>query len=372
MRKLIVLMFLFMLTVNSVALAQSVEVVGYGDDKEAATKDAMRAAVEQVVGTFLDSKTLVSQSVVVQDEIYSKAQGFVTNINVLEEGKSGDNYFIRARVDVNTNPDSQLQDRLQMIMLLGDPRIGVVAFKNSTNAYEYGNNNPYDDITEQAVNAKLLSLGFTHVADVSLTSKLRNSALLNSVYNGDSNLPDGNSSYGIDILVLVKSSVDATKITLMKQAGTNVETQLVRGTANVTGKVIEFVTGTIRGTFEAKGQAVDISDVTAQNKALQDVSGNIAQEVERILRGEASRVFNGVQIIISTDDYSKVEQLTKDLKGIYGVQNVYVREYQDGKGIMEVETTLKPHIILKRLREKSRLGLFNEGISDRSMRLIVK
>lgn len=360
-----------MLMVHSVALAQSVEVVGYGDDKGAAKKDAMRAAVEQVVGTFLDSKTLISQSVVVRDEIYSKAQGFVTNINVLEEGKSGDNYFVRARVGVNTNPDSQLQDRLQMIMLLGDPRIGVVAFKNSTNTYEYGNN-PYDDITEQAVNAKLLSLGFTHVADVSLTSKLRNSTLLNSVYNGDNNLPDGNSLYGIDILVLVKSSVDSTKIALMKQDGTNVETQLVRGTANVTGKVIEFTTGIIRGTFDVKGQAVDISDVTAQNKALQDVSSNIAQEVERILRGEASRVFNGVQIIISTDDHGKVEELTNDLKGISGVQNVYMREHQDGKGIIEVETTLKPHIILKRLREKSRLGLFNEGVSDRSMRLIVK
>lgn len=374
MKMWVQILALLMIIVCNFASAKIVEVKGMGDTKETATSDAMRNAVEQVVGTFVDSRTLVNQAVAVEDEIYSKAQGFVTSVDIIDEGRNGEAYYVRARVDVNTNPDSQLQDRMQMIMLLGDPRIGVVVFKNQSNNGngEYGNSaTSYDDITEQAINERLLSLGFNHVADINMVSKLRNSALLNSVYNGDTNLIDAESNYGIDILVLIKSSVDATKISLTKQDGSLVDTQLIRGTADINGKVIIFDTGYIKGSFTAQGQGIDISDATAQNKALRQASEKIAKEVERILRGEAAKVFNGVQIIASTDDYGKVERLAEDLKKISGIQDVHIREHQAGKGIIEVETTLKPHIILRLLREKTELGLFNEGITDKTMNLRV-
>ena len=43
------------------ASAQMVTVEGYGPDRGSALRDAERLAVENVVGTFIDSKTLVSQ-----------------------------------------------------------------------------------------------------------------------------------------------------------------------------------------------------------------------------------------------------------------------------------------------------------------------
>lgn len=364
-----------MLMVNSAALAQSVEVVGYGDDKEAATKDAMRAAVEQVVGTFLDSKTLVSQSVVVQDEIYSKAQGFVTNINVLEEGKSDYNYFVRARVDVNTNPDSQLQDRLQMIMLLGDPRIGVIVFKSDNGSnYEDGisvQGINYDSVTEKAINAKLLELGFSHLADVNIVSKLRNSSLLNSIYTGDTSIGSEAGNYGIDILVLAKSSTNATQITLMNQDGTTTETQLVRGNANVTGKVIVLDTGYIKGVFDAQGQGVDISSESACNKALNQLSNQVAQRVEKILRGEAAKPFRDIQITATANDISQLEMLITELKRVSNVQNVFVREKNNSQVILDVETGLKVYELLQRLRAHTELGIFNEDISANSAKLSI-
>lgn len=259
-------------------------------------------------------------------------------------------------------------NQIAMIKSLGDPRIGVVVFKNKGNYY---GEVQYDDITDEAVNDKLINLGFNNVVDTSIVAKLRNSELLNSIYNWRNSLLCDTSNYGVDVLVLVKSNVDATRINIMRQDGTNVATQLIRGNANITGKVITLSNAAIKGTFTATGQGIDISDSTAINKALQQASGNIAQEVEKILRKKAAKAFDGVQIIASFNDYGKIEELVNVLKSINGVQSVYIREYSNGRAIIDIESIQKPHIIFKMLQTKSRLGLFNEGISSNNLRLVV-
>lgn len=90
------------------AAAQQVVVDGMGTDKESALRDASRNAVEQVVGTMIDSKTLVNNAVVALDTIYTKSQGFVTNQEILSQDERDGMVHVRARIDVNTNPDSQL------------------------------------------------------------------------------------------------------------------------------------------------------------------------------------------------------------------------------------------------------------------------
>lgn len=357
-----------LLVLCNCASAQWAEVTGTGEDSDSALNDAKRNAVEQIVGSYISSETITSQYSVLNDEIYAKSVGFVTNIQVLDEGRRNGLYYVHANINVNTNPDSELMNQIAMIKSLGDPRIGVVVFKNQGSYYA---EMQYDDITEEAVNDKLINLGFNNVVDTSIVAKLRNSELLNSIYNGKNSLLGDTSNYGIDVLVLVKSNVDATRINIMRQDGTNVATQLIRGNANITGKVITLSNAAIKGTFTATGQGIDISDSTAINKALQQASGNIAQEVEKILRKKAAKAFDGIQIIASSNDYGKIEELVKVLKSINGVQSVYIREYNNGKAIIDVESTQKPHIIFKMLQTKSRLGLFNDGISGNNLRLVV-
>lgn len=357
-----------LLIVCNSAAAQWAEVTGTGEDSATALNDAKRNAVEQVVGSYISSETITSQYSVVADEIYAKSVGFVTDVQVLDEGRRNGMYYVRANVNVNTNPNSELMNRIAMIKSLGDPRIGVIVFKNNANSY---GGTEYDDITEEAVNGKLIDLGFNHVVDTSIVAKLRNSELLNSIYNGSTSLLGDTGSYGVDILVLVKSNVDATRINILRQDGTNVATQLIRGNANITGKVITLSNAAIKGTFTASGQGIDISDATAINKALQQASGNIAQEVEKILRKKAARAFDGVQIIASSRDYSKIEQLVADLKTLNGVQSVYIREYTNGKAVIDIESVQKPHILFRLLQERSNLGLFNDGISGNSLNLVV-
>lgn len=370
MKKWQALTIVALLAFNNFAYAQIADVTGVGEDSDSALRDAKRNAVEQVIGTYINSETLVSQSAVVSDEIYAKATGFVTDVQVLDEGKRNGSYYVHAKINVNTDPNSELMNRIEMIRALGDPRIGVIVFKESGSDEYSSSQKGYDNITEESINAKLLNMGFSHVVDTNIIAKLRNSSLLNSLYNGDTNLLGDASSYGVDVLVIAQSSVDATKINLMQQ-GNTVDTQLVRGNADITGKVIMLATGNIQGTFSVQGQGIDISEKTAGNKALKAASANVAKEVEKVLRKKAAKAFDGLQIIASVDDYEKLEELVKALKNLSGVQGVYMREYQNGKAVIELESNQKLHIILRMLKEKSSLGLFNEGIADNTMQLLV-
>ena len=172
MKKWQMLLIGSLLAACNVAAAQWIEVTGVGEDADSALRDAKRSAVEQVVGTYISSETLVSQASVVQDEIYAKAVGFVTDVKVLDEGRRAGAYRVRANVNVNTNPSSELMNRVEMIRALGDPRIGVVVFKESSGDEYSSSQKGYDDITEESINAKLLSMGFSHVVDTNIVAKL--------------------------------------------------------------------------------------------------------------------------------------------------------------------------------------------------------
>ena len=161
------------------AAAQQVVVDGVGIDRETALRDASRNAVEQVVGTLVDSRTLAQNAAVQLDEIYTKSQGFVTDIKLLSQTNQAGIVHIRAQVEVNTNPDAQLMSNLNMLMMLNDPRIAVAILRQDAQGRVIG----HDAISEAALNNRLIQLGFSHVVDAGLVSSLQDATLLNEIYN---------------------------------------------------------------------------------------------------------------------------------------------------------------------------------------------
>ena len=93
--------------------------------------------------------------------------------------------------------------------------------------------------------------------------------------------------------------------------------------------------------------------------------------IEKVFRRQAPRANNNVQIVVSADEADKFQTLAEELRSLSGIKNVYVREFAGGKGIIDIETTLKPHNILALLKEKGKLGIFNDGIANNSLKLII-
>lgn len=101
--------------------------------------NAQRNAVEQGVGLVLDAKTATENFQVIQDQVLTSSQGFVTSYLVLSEGLSPDRSTFTVRIKAQVSED-MLEDRLSALRILhqamGNKRVMVVYHSDNPNALE--------------------------------------------------------------------------------------------------------------------------------------------------------------------------------------------------------------------------------------------
>ena len=374
MKKILIALFLCM-AIAQTALAQTVTVDGVGVDRDSAMRDAARMAVEQVAGMYINSNTVVSNTSVEMDEILSHAQGYVQNITVISESMNGGEYRVRASVDVNTDPNSAFMKRMDAVMRLSDPRIGVVILSDDADLDHSFDGLPgHDTILETALNERLLTVGFKHVVDVNLLSQLQDSSVLNAVYRGDSRLPyDGDASARpIDYLVIGRSHAEGYKVKLPDNHGGYVETQMSSARTHLDLKIISFGTSTIIGTYSVDGQGVENSPALAARKSRQAAAGKAAEKLEQQFLKAAASGFSGIQLTVRANDFSLVEKLVRELKELRGVQDVYVRGTSAGKTTIDIASAQKPFTILQMLQRETDLSIFVESTSDSELKIALR
>ena len=374
MKKLFIALCLALAMVQT-AFAQTVIVDGVGVDRDAAMRDAARVAVEQVAGMYINSNTVVSNTSVEMDEILSHAQGYVQNIQVISESMNGGEYRIRASVDVNTDPNSAFMKRMDAVMRLNDPRIGVVILTDDADIdHEFYALPGHDTILETALNERLLTVGFKHVVDVSLLSQLQDSAVLNAVYRGDSRLPysGSNADRPIDYLVIGRSHAEGYKVKLPDNHGGYVETQMSSARTHLDLKIISFGTSTIIGTYSVDGQGVENSPALAARKSRQAAAVKAAEKLEQQFLKAAASAFSGIQFTVRAHDFSLVEQLVRELKELRGVQDVYVRGTNAGKTTIDIASSQQPFTILQMLQRSTNLSIFIESSSANEINITIR
>ncbi len=145
----------------STGYSQMVTVIGQGMDRKSAVADAQRAAVEKGIGTLIDSKTKVANFEVLQDKIYSRASGYVTNYSILSEGKTPDGsmYTVTMQADVQT---ASIKNDLKAIGILmaqiGNPRFMAIYIPETRSSMH--RNSRVVRAAEQAINGVFARKGF--------------------------------------------------------------------------------------------------------------------------------------------------------------------------------------------------------------------
>lgn len=127
-RKVIITsLFVFVLAFfSSRDMAAEVTASGEGPTRDQAIKSAMRNAVEQGIGTFVKSETMVQNMQLIDDKIFSHSKGYVTSYTVVKEEPS-DGII---RVTIKATVDNKiLKDDIEALGILrknvGNPRILV-------------------------------------------------------------------------------------------------------------------------------------------------------------------------------------------------------------------------------------------------------
>lgn len=267
------------------AFAAEVVAEGFGETRDEAVYRAEQAAVEQVVGTYIDANTLVENAVVQLDELYAASRGFVNGVEILSVERRDGGYFVRAKMNVESEANTELMSRLETIMRLNDPRITVIMLKDGAPA------GTHDELSEAAVNDRLIELGFNHVVDADIVANLENAALLEKIYNGERGIVGIGDSYGTDYLVLGKTHASAGNIQLPNyRTGGYRNHPLQIGDADVTAKIIKLTTGEIVGTFTVSGRGNGTSADFAERSAIKNAAKNAAAEIESKFKKVAMKV----------------------------------------------------------------------------------
>ena len=363
MRKTVISLLLLLGMVSSTVWAKEVTVVGVGADRESAMRDARRIAVEEVAGTFVDSRTLVENCIVALDNIYTKSTGFVGKVNVLQEGMVGNTYQVRATIDVKQNPDPALLQQVESVVALNDPRIAVIVLK----ADEQGT---HEELIESAIMDRLISLNFSHIIDPKVVAGLQDARMLENLYDGRPITHVG-SNFGADFVVMGKCRTITEKVSIPDFKGGYKTTNLDSGNSDMTVKIIRLDTGDILETFSVETSGLEFGNSKAEREAIKAMANKAAAKVDEKFRRIGARSNSSVQITAAAQNYSKIQSLADELRGIPGVQNVIVREYNNSRAILDVDTNQSAGTLVQMLRNRSRLGIFVDAVSGSSARLIV-
>ena len=333
------------------AAAQEVTVVGMGEDRDSATRDAARLAVEQVVGTFIDSRTLMENLVIQLDEVYKNSRGFVRSIKILDEGLSGELYRVQALIDVDDEPNSALIDELTMIMQLNDPRIAVVAIDGNSNR---------NKSVEGVLSESLISSGFSHVRDSDLVFRNVTEATPENFKN----------ARGIDYLVFCRSTEIIRPVTIPDYYNTTAnrtaETDFRNARTTLSVDVIKCDTGELIGNFSVEGTGVDNGDELARRISVAEASKLAADKLTGTFKRFSAGTTQYLSFTLIAADSAKLEKVIAELRALGKVDSVRVREMSGTNAIIAIDSVQKPYELVNALKSRTRLGVFVESMSNSS------
>ena len=307
--------------------------------KDDAVEDALRNAIEQTLGTMIQAETLAQNFTVVEDNIYSKTQGYIQRYDIIKQGKSGDQMYevtVRALVKV-----SQLKDDLDAISTLMRrkkmPRLMVMIDEKNVGETATASHYLEADLNtaESELMNKFMEKGFRFV-DAAVVKQNLSREKEAAILEGDVRQAAavGRRS-GAEVVLVGKALAKATEI---EAFGARIRSQQ----STVTVRAIRTDTGDIIATGTEQGKFTHIDDVTGGTKAIQKACDALADALmSKILDRWSTDVNTGGTLTLrvnGVDDYGQLNQFKSSLKYyVRGITNVTQRDFSNGFATLELE-----------------------------------
>ncbi len=344
---------------------QTVTATGYGailagdmvKAKEDGTQDALRKAVEQVVGMQIDAKTITENYMVLEDKIYSQTAGYVQSYDVISTNKRIDNSLeVSVRAVVKTG---SLKDDLDGIITTlrreGMPR-SMVLIKEEN----YGQNtwNITNDMNtaETALMNTMMSYGFPFVDAATVKSTLERDALM-AALAGDANASAAIAKRsGAEILIIGSAKTTVTQLPMMKSSG------MKTCSANLNLRVVRADDAGIIATTSARGVAAHIDELTGSNLAMEKAAQQAAKDVKaKVVEKFRKNQYAQRKIQLQVLNITSFEQLNRIKNSlpfyVRGVKNVYQRNFEAGVGLFDIDITQKAETVASEISAKGIEGI---------------
>ena len=326
--------------------------------KDRAVKDALVKAVEQTVGTMISSETRVQNFQLLNDEIYTKTEGFVHNYKILNENAGKNVYEVTIQAAVSTG---SIKDKLDALGLLlsqvGKPRIMIlIAEQNIGKQYYYywwgHHRGEQADLTiaENTIMDQFREKGFDFVDHNAQSKNIQVAPAFRIAELNDRAAITLGKQADAEVVIVGKA--------LAKSIGPVAGTAMKSVQANVSLRAIQTDNGLVLSSGSEHAAAVHIDEVTGGVEALKKACAKISEKLmDDIIKNFQKRVGATTLVQVIVNGLSGHEDLRKFknmLQGqVRGIEGIHERSFSGNVAKMDVDIKGSAQSLSEEISRKS-------------------
>ncbi|GAB4451689.1 MAG: hypothetical protein OHK0029_01320 [Armatimonadaceae bacterium] len=311
--------------------------------RKAAETIALRNAVEKALGVFVSARTLTQNYVMVRDQVMTRADGYATLKEIVDEEVAPDKVTVTVRAIVSLKP---LAEQLKALKLTRAWRVHVRTAK------PVGNGKPGTPIASSEV-----------------------AAVKPSAAQLERNLADAGfvvvaSPTDADIVVELLPSFETVATHAVEAGNLPLTMHSIRGTVSV--RALRTGTSEVVAALSDSRTALHVNATTAKAQAAEDATEQIAPRLAEALLVLPAAHSQPVTLTLSgLRGVAEVGEVEEALYSVPGVQNVLRRSYERGKATWELDVFNEGAATLSRsLEEQSALRALGVKIESETRSLI--
>ena len=382
MRQVSLLLGLVVVTAPMISVASSstVQVDGVAaivnDDlavaRDRAIDDAKRKAVEQVAGSQVSAESITQNFQLVEDRIYSRANGFVQRYRIVEEHREQGVYKVRIEAEVD---DRSLASDLSLIMKARPRVIVMIAEQNvGKNGFSYwwGAKGFVSDmdILQNALIQAWQPRGFKFIDPALLSDELTVKGALRSP--GLSNKAAIKISRDADADVAIVGKVLVTDGGVVMK-GVDMRTYNAVGSL----RVLNVDTAEIIAVADQTGTAAHIDPNVGGRAAIKDLSKKLSDELERRILTQWTAEAAGarqLELVVHGMKSSKMVRTVARVirEQVRGVESVRLRRRRKGKAYFAVRVRATATELARDLESKTFARFQLETVSVSRAKLVAQ
>jgi hypothetical protein len=304
--------------------------------RDQAIDDAMRKAVQQALGTFIKSETLVQNFQLVDDRILSWSAGYVKKYEILREGKVPiDTYEVQMRAAVNISELRLDDDALAALIEKENPRVMVMIAEQNIGETNYLHYFEADlSAAETAIIDVFRAKGFEVVDQAQAKENQERDKILSAL--------EGNAKSAAAIAAALQAELIITGKAVAKVAtGFNMG-GMKSCQANLTTRIISADDAKIIATASENAAYPHIDEVTGGTMAIQKAAKKCAETLVSKVAAEAQkRFYNTTTVNLRVQgyrNYSELQKFSTTLKHyLRGVKEIFQRSAAGGYANFDVK-----------------------------------
>jgi Flagellar assembly protein T, N-terminal domain len=320
--------------------------------RDKAIEDALRRAVEQAVGTMVESETATENYELLSDKIYSRSQGYVKNYDVLSENTEGNLLRVKISAEVSSGDLSNelsaiglLQRRMKYPrVLVIIPEENVMGTTDSWQTYSVSSSQ-----AEATVIAKLKAKGF-NVVDPNYQRKAIPPQQGMEAYGGNYDVAGQiGTKMGAEIVIVGKA-------TSTRSANNIAGSDLLSETSTINASAVKSGTGEVIAQASGQGTAAHINEVAAMQQSLQKAADQVGDQLITGILDTWQRESSGQRsLAMAVQDVSppELDKLKAGLEKIRGVTEVLVRNFDSGSADINIQSKTDGEELAKSISKAS-------------------